>query len=252
MEQTAAETAWLEFSEKLHQVAFTMLSEPEIPIGPKGSADPKVIATLLLIRTVSNFKGAITLAREGMIVETRTLTRCCVENLIWLARLVAEGDGFVKEMGFDEAESMQKRTKFILEKNLSDETTRAKMKVTWDKFVTQLPKAKIKLLSPKSVTKGGVLENYYLVYSQLSADAAHPSLTALARYLVPKDAEGVRGIAVCPLPRHEEMASTVHHAWLALMGACIAFNQIVPTQAGHALAPLLVAYDILKAETGIV
>ncbi len=118
MEQAAAEAAWLGFSDKLYELALTILCEREIPIGPNGAADPKVVAATLLIRTTSNFKGAIVLARQGMIVETRTLTRCCVENLLWLGRLAAERDSFVKEMCFDEARNTQRRVQFIFNKPL--------------------------------------------------------------------------------------------------------------------------------------
>lgn len=248
MEQAAAEVAWLGFSDKLYELALTILEEPKIPVSPKGAADPKVVAAILLIRTTSNFKGAIALARQGMIVETRTLTRCCVENTLWLGRLAAESDSFVKEMGLDEARSTQKRVQFIVD-NL-DEATAKRLRETSAKFSKLWPKAK--LLSPRAVAKGGLMENLYLLYSQLSADAAHPSVTALCRYIVREKGVGMRGIDVCPVPRAGEMVSTVHEACIALMGACVAFNEIVDTTvAGRALNGLADEFDALKQVTGI-
>jgi hypothetical protein len=251
MDQTAAEAAWLGFSDKIYELALTIFGGSEIPIGPKGSADPKVVAATLLIRTTSNFKGAMVLARQGMIVETRTLTRCCVENLLWLGRLAAEGDSFVKEMGLDEARSRQKRAKFILDMPLPvEEATETRLKETYENLSTQWPKAKF--LNPKGVAEGGQIESIYLQYSQLSADAAHPSLTALCRYLLHEEGTSMRGIDVCPVPRSGEMASTVHIACIALISACVAFNQIVgPTIPGRAINGIVDEFDALKQATGI-
>ncbi len=96
------------------------------------------------------------------------------------------------------------------------------------------------------------MESIYLLYSQLSADSAHPSLTALCRYLVREESMCMGGIDVCPAPRSGEMASTVHSACIALMGACVAFNEIVgPTVAGRALNGLADDFDALKQVTGI-
>jgi hypothetical protein len=241
----------LEFADKLYDFALAVLAEPEIPVGIRGAADPKVIAATLLIRTTSNFKGAIALARAGMIVEARTLTRCCVDNLLWMTRLLAEGDAFVREMGFDEIRSKKSRVGFILKKALHlDEDTKARLEGELEELDGQWPKAK--LLSPKDVATGGLLETTYLLYSQLSADAAHPSLTALCRYLVRNESTGIRGIDINPVPRAREMATTLHYACIALAGGCVAFNQIVGfTVVGRQLQTLTDEMNALKASTGI-
>ena len=44
-----------------------ILGEAQIAETEKGATDPKVIAATLLIRTLSNFRGAIVLAREGRV-----------------------------------------------------------------------------------------------------------------------------------------------------------------------------------------
>ena len=72
--------AWLEFADKLVAIGFSILSEAQITETEKGAADPKVVAATLLIRTLSNFRGAMALAREGRVVEARVLARCCFEN----------------------------------------------------------------------------------------------------------------------------------------------------------------------------
>jgi hypothetical protein len=80
MEQVTAEVAWLEFADKLRQLGFSIISEAQVTLTAKWAKHPKIIAILLLVRTLSNFKGTVMLAREKMIVESRILARCCFEN----------------------------------------------------------------------------------------------------------------------------------------------------------------------------
>jgi len=54
---------------------------------PAKVGDPKIIAVLLLIRTLSNFRGTVNLLRADRIVEARTIARCCFENLFHIAAL---------------------------------------------------------------------------------------------------------------------------------------------------------------------
>ena len=74
----------------------------DVTITDKGFADPNFIALALLIRTVSNLKGAMILLDARRIVEARTLARSCLENLYWTVGLYEEGDKFVKQMRDDE------------------------------------------------------------------------------------------------------------------------------------------------------
>jgi hypothetical protein len=57
--------------------------------------DPNVLTFLLLCRTRSNFIAAILLIKQRMIVEARTLARCCFENAFLVAGLHEQGRAFV-------------------------------------------------------------------------------------------------------------------------------------------------------------
>jgi hypothetical protein len=57
---------------------------------------------MLLARTISNVKGAVLLLAARRIVEARTITRCCLENLYWMVGLAEEGESFVRKMRDDE------------------------------------------------------------------------------------------------------------------------------------------------------
>ncbi|NYH26248.1 DUF5677 domain-containing protein [Paraburkholderia bryophila] len=251
MSQINKDAAWLKYADKLYDFAQSVLAGSSIPISPQGAADPKVLAATLLVRTTSNFKGAMVLAREGLVVESRTLVRCCFENLFWLGNLLKEGDKFVKEMGADDAKSMHKRLTFILDKQLSStDATENRLRGVAQNISEQWPKAKI--LNPKEVAQASVIKAGYLIYSQLSADSAHPSLTSLKRYVAHDQSTGERGIDVSPIPPAEEVARTVNWGCMALLGACVAFNQIV----GQAVAARLLnniadEFDAVKSKTGI-
>ncbi|NRO99512.1 hypothetical protein GWC77_26940 [Paraburkholderia sp. NMBU_R16] len=250
MIETDAVSAWLAHSEKLCDAASRILSECEIPVGPKGAADPKVVAASLMIRTVSNFNGVTLLARQGFVVEARVLARCCFENLLWLGRVLTEGDGFIRQMASDEDKSRSLRATFALDVTSSEET-KDRLRKAIDEIASRWP-TKPKLLKPKDVATGSVIESSYLQYSQLSADAAHPSLTALTRYISRDDDLGTRDIDMSPVPRPSEVAQTVCWACIALTGASMAFNELAgPTAAGRALNALADEFETLRERTGI-
>ena len=63
---------------------------------------PTYLALTLLARTISNLKGALILLDARRIVEARTITRCCLENLYWTIALTEKGDAFVLQMRDDD------------------------------------------------------------------------------------------------------------------------------------------------------
>jgi hypothetical protein len=77
--------------------------------------------------------------------------------------------------------------------------------------------------------KDSVLRQSYLIYSKLSGDAAHPSILALKRHLVRfvENGEQVMGLDLNPPERGTELAETLDLACNAMIGACVAANQIL-------------------------
>jgi hypothetical protein len=69
----------------------------------------------LLCRTVGNFKGVIVLAKQGLAVEARTLTRSCYENLFCLGGLIEKGDEFVEAMHRSQIRSFRMQGEFLLD-----------------------------------------------------------------------------------------------------------------------------------------
>ena len=63
-------------SERVFKSASIWDTEPKA-----GAADPKIVAVLLLVRTLSNFRRTLILLHADRIVEARTIARCCFGNL---------------------------------------------------------------------------------------------------------------------------------------------------------------------------
>jgi hypothetical protein len=103
-----------------------------------------------------------------------------------------------------------------------------------------------KSLNPKDVALSGLLRDGYLIYSQLSADAAHPTVTSLHRHVghCEKDGEGL--IDVVPAPKEEEVTMTWDWACNAMLGACVGVNEILGgTLAGQKLGQIADRYQVL-------
>lgn len=166
MKHQTPKITWFEFTDKLINAAYAIFGEAEVPITEKGAGDPKVLAKTLLARTLSHFKSVVALTREGMTVEARILTRCCFENLLWVASLQAKGYEFVRAMFRDEARSRKVRGEFILRQAYQlEDKVEQKLREQLRDINKRLPKQKS--LSPKDVAEDSVLRHAYLILSYL-------------------------------------------------------------------------------------
>jgi hypothetical protein len=99
------------------------------------------------------------------------------------------------------------------------------------------------------VASGTVLKRAYLYYSQFSADAAHPTIRGLKRHLVQtvENGERVLGLDIHPVERGAEVADTVNIACNAVLGVCVAVNQILGgTAANELLNKLFAEYEAMN------
>jgi hypothetical protein len=237
---------WTEIADAIGQAALDILGGKPVTMTQKSFADPRVLAVMIMSRSLSNFRGVFLLVESGLIVEARALVRCCFENTFWLAGLLADGDAFVKQMRQDEMRSRKARGELVLRKR-----TAALSKATEEKIREQLRLIKkrwptAKRLSPKDVALKGVLSEGYLIYIQLSADAAHPTFTSLSRHIGQR-ADGEKIIDVVPAPRGREPVETLDWACNATLGACAAVNEILGgTPAGQQLNTLADRYGMLR------
>ena len=167
---------WFAYAQKLHDLGVMLYGEADLIESELGAADPKVIALTLLCRTMSHVEGVVAMIDRGLIVEARTLTRCCYESLIWIDGLAKESVEFVKKITDNDYAYKKLRGKVLLEWAAKQDTKPAfeeKLQAYLEEIKTTQPKAKP--ISFKTTADAGVLKDAYVIYGQLSSDAAHPS-----------------------------------------------------------------------------
>jgi hypothetical protein len=238
----ALRTQWTELADTIGQTCLDILGGMPVTVTEKRFADPKVLAVMLASRSLSNFREVFILIENGLVVEARILVRCCFENAFWIAGLQANGDGFVKKMLEDEMRSRKVRGEWALSKKpqLSEDVEirlREQLKVInkkWEKA------------SPKDVALSGLLREGYGIYSQLSADASHPTVTSLDRHVGRSDKEDEALIDVVPVPKEQEIVTTWDWACNAMLGVSVGVNEILGgAPAGQRLFELADRYQAL-------
>lgn len=243
--------AWLAFSSKLYELGKRLYDEADLIETDRGAADPKVIALTLLCRSLSHVEGAVAMIERGLIVEARTLTRCCYENLIWMEGLAAKGVEFVKQITGNEHAYKQLRGKVILEwasKQEAKPQYEEKLQAYMAELKEKHPGAKSN--SFKATAASGVLKDTYVVYTQLSSDAAHPSAESLSRYITRtkiSDTETTLNIDALPCPEGKEVLQTLEFACNALLSICVGANQVIGgLPSGKELAPMFENFLALR------
>ncbi len=176
----------------------------------EGLGDVEPLMFLLLVRAFSNFQCSILLAEAGALVESRTLSRSCLETVFCLGALARGGDGFINRMSAALLADRKSTANWILQKpdirELFGEVDRASLKDFVDDMSGRLNQ--LRKLGVEEMSREGGLEPLYTWYRQLSGDAAHPTLDALERYLVNGEA-GEREIQWGPDCDGEELKWTV-------------------------------------------
>jgi hypothetical protein len=78
-------SGWIELAETLGQLGYDIIDAMPITHTAKGFLEPNVLSITLLSRGLSNFRGAIILLTNGLVVEARILVRACYEICCGLA-----------------------------------------------------------------------------------------------------------------------------------------------------------------------
>src|SRR5215204_3461841 len=186
------------------------------------------------------------MVKEGLIVEARTLVRCCIENLIWIDGLATKGKEFITEVVHDEYKSKMARGKQLLEWVAAQKTQLElgeKLELFLDETKKQFPKAK--KINLKASLQAGPLKDLYGFYGVLSADAAHPSASSLSRH-IEKPETNVINIGN-PEPEEEEVLETLEYGCMAMIGVCVGTNQIIGSlPSGQKLEGLFQEYTKLQ------
>jgi len=217
------------FAEEVERLAEAIFKSASIWNEILEVGSPKVVASCLLVRTLSNFRGGLILLQHNRLVEARILARCCFENLFATAALGQDGKAFIKLLEADHKASQKSRAEFLLQHVPADaeqgETDPLKV------FLIALGKnqTKSKTLTPKEVAKKGPIFKAYAYYGELSADAAHPTMDSLlGRYLGSKQEgqEIITTIDIDPSVNSQEARMTLFYMCEALLGVCVWVSEI--------------------------
>lgn len=174
----------------------------------------------------------MTMVRDGLVVEARTLTRCCYENLIWAAALNERGSEFVADMLNDEAANRKAVGQITLKLTSragadSDADDAKLLRDLIRQSEMRFPEGK--KLHVDKTARGTAVELIYATYGQLSLDSAHPTITALGRYLHSELDGDVRHLVIDVVPgvSEKEVLRTIQWACEALLGVTVATDEIV-------------------------
>jgi hypothetical protein len=216
-----ASNEWLKFTHKLIR-AGAWLANASAKHIPGNFRDPKLFALLLLARTLSHIKSITILMGADRVLESRILVRSCFENTFFAAKIVAEGDKFLKEIFEDDQKRRNSQGKLLYKNDLpvgDDFKKFMKDSKEWERFKT---------IDVKSVASKTAIEGAYLFYSWLSQDV-HPTTNTLSRYFTDHQ-DGPPEINFEPSVTDEEVRDTLELCAVAGLGVIVAVNQVMGTQ----------------------
>lgn len=216
---------WLQLLDRLIDLGVTLHRDTEIPITAKGAADVPVICMAIACRTVGHLKAIREMVTAHQLIEARILTRCCFENLFFVAALVSKKDAFVEQMRDETMAQRKARGQLIMQ--LTKGGGGANWAKTLQVYLARIEKRALKRarMDPSHVAGLGPMEKSYIYYAQLSADSSHPTLDALGRYIT-RDDDGLM-IDINPVRQDKEFADTLAWACEATIGTLVGVNEVV-------------------------
>jgi hypothetical protein len=235
--------------QRIRQLGIEILRQADLRVTQQGMVHPNVLSLALVSRTLSNFKSLIVLTREKMVVEARVLARCCYENLFIVGGLHAEGASFAERMIEDDRAGRKGRIRFACENDSIYQALPPELQSSAKQRYEEYRAApKVGFLKQKDASDAGVFKDMYVVYSQFSGDAAHPTITALSRHWGPAR-EGIAYFDIEPEPRDEELDETLHLGCVAVISMLVVVNEMIGfTAAGKALPRINHELKALQAE----
>lgn len=241
--------AWTTLAENIEDVATTLSEKADPNTRHNKDFYVRLWAIALLCRTVNNFTGMRLLLADGLIVEARTLARCCHENLFRMGYLVKE-----RQKAVDEWLSDWDRSRKATGKDLLDWSRRhskdAAANDEFDKFMAKLDAKKFdRGLSLEGEAKAGGMGDAYIAYRMLSGDAAHPTAAVLYRH-AREEPDGSLMISGPTLPSGaNEDLDTIALGCKPLIFVCMGVNEILKLGQGSKLFKLNKEHSALERTT---
>jgi hypothetical protein len=215
---------WFALADDINRSAQATLTKYQI--GPGEMSGQHLFGLLLLIRSLSNFQGGLLMAERGMVVEARTLFRCCFENAFWLGALLKDGDDFIHDIMGDEVASTKSKVNWLIRDpsrlEFSGPNAHARLQARVEKMEKEWG-GKVSSQKLDDAAKRGKLGDAYLYYKVLSGDAAHPSVSAMNRYVQLRQ-NGFTGITCGPFL--DEVSDSLNCGCQEMIAAGVAVTEM--------------------------
>ena len=205
----AEHSTWFGLCERLNRLAFSQLKQLNV------ASDDRtlVLRALLFVRALSAYQAALLLAERGMTLEARVLARTCLEALFHLGALTNEPDR-VDDFIDDEITGKRRLARALRslpEEHCFNEDLDERLK---DYLAKTDGHNRRNLVVEVAAKAAGLQSVYDVYYRSMSNDAAHPTLTALRRFVYEGVGGEMRGFRLDP--EVSDMENTV--ATIAVMG----------------------------------
>lgn len=170
----AQNQGWFEVAKDLNRVAQRQL----LSFSVSDHDQSALISTLLFMRGVSNFQGAIILAERGMFSEARILTRSCFEAVFYLVAI--DKDPAILDLLVDDDVARRRKTARASLKVPSGLAS-DEIEILRRELEEKTPAAELSLERVANIA--GLSKQYDVFYRSLSNFSAHPTMTALFDHL---------------------------------------------------------------------
>ena len=244
--------AWNALIDRLRTKGAAMFSSCDLPLTEAGPREPGVVALALLSRTISTAEAAGLLLANDMVVEARTLVRTIYENLFYAAALAKKRAAFVEELEFDDLHNRKARAGALLEfgKAQAQKSDFVDKLQTFRDELDARPEKTFSIKFEQAARAGNVLPAF-VVYRELSTDAAHPSAESLSRHVIPCDEPDSAPFTVTGYPRlaPTEPQDTAELLASSMLGVLVAVGEVLgKVSGGESLVELSEAFMVLSVD----
>jgi Family of unknown function (DUF5677) len=203
----AANKAWFDLANELNEITLTLLGIITVPSGE----NQPFAGSLLYMRGLSNFQGAMLLAERGMTQEARAITRGIFEAVFFLGAVCKAPEPTIAALIADDGSRRTKIARALVGMP-GDSGLRANHIEKLEQFLSDQAKSdsKSKEFSVfEAARAAGLIEIYDVFYRGLSNDAAHPSITSLNRHVDANEKGEIVGLTWGPdVPDVEDTISS--------------------------------------------
>ncbi len=243
-------TAWHSQAQRLLNIGYEIAgaSAPAIQNNDDGQGDIRLIAVLLIARSLSNMRGTLTMIREKQVVEARTLARCIQENFFWIAGYASDPEKFRQIMIDDDRNRKGLQGQALFESGELPDEAEKKLR-QWMRENKDWRTAKS--TTPKQLARDADIRDAYTFYNLLSTDA-HPTLHALYRHVVSIAGQPISDIDLDPAPAEHELAETLALGCFGLVQVLVCACTILGSDAVERVDLLAHEYlEMMKAHVDV-